>query len=235
MRRVFLAVAGVLAATSLAEAADLSLKAPPAPVAVSNWTAVYIGGYVGGSWANAHFCGFSGGATCNDLSVNGVVGGGYIGFDYELPNRVVVGARLSAPFGSLNSDNNAPLGFGAPGTTVSAKFNWAVMASGTVGYDMGQWMPYVGAGVALASVDATISSPAGLTSTATGQEQIGVNFLAGIKYALTRNWAFGVQYNHIEFERVNYFFTGPLGSAVLGSQAVQLRQDSVVGTVDFRF
>jgi opacity protein-like surface antigen len=237
---MFLVAASLAALTSLAQAADLPYtKAPPAPVAPSNWTAFYIGGFVGGTWGTGNFCGFGGatlGERCSDFKVNGVVGGGYVGFDYELPNRVVIGARLSAPFGSISKTDTAPLGFGPAGTTITAKFNWAALANGTVGYDFGQWMPYVGAGVAVASVDATINPSALFTpSSATGQEQLGVNFLAGAKYAFTRNWALGVQYNHIEFERVVYTFVGPVGAVALGPQPVQIRQDSLVGTVDYRF
>ncbi len=238
MRIMFLAAASLAAVTSFAEAADLPFKAPPQPVAVSNWTAVYIGGYAGGTWANSHFCGFGGstvGEACNNLKISGFVGGGYVGFDYELPNRVVIGARLSAPFGSFSGNDSAALGFGPPGATITAKFNWALLANGTVGYDFGPWMPYVGAGIAIASTSATVSAPLFISSSATGQEQIGLNLLAGLKFAYTRNWAFGVQYNHIEFANTSYTFTGPVGSAVLGPQPVQLRTDSLVGTVEYRF
>jgi opacity protein-like surface antigen len=242
MKLVVLAPLSLLAATSLAMAADLQVKAPPPPP-TSNWTAIYVGGFAGGSWARGNFCGFAAGVgqTCDDFKVSGFVGGGWAGFDYELPNRVVIGARLAAPFGSLNQTNSTPVGFGpggAAGTTITAKFNWAIFATGTVGYDLGQWMPYVGAGIVLASVDATINpppAPTALTSSNSTQSQIGMNFLVGVKYALTRSWALGVQYNHVEFERTSYEFTGATTAAISGNIPVQLTQDSVVGTVDFRF
>jgi outer membrane immunogenic protein len=228
-----LAAAGLMAATSLARAADLPLKAPVMPVVTSNWTGFYIGGFVGGSWADGNFCppiGQTNGASCNDFKVNGVVGGGYVGYDYELPNRIVLGARLTAPFGSISDTQPSPFGFGPPGSMISGKFKWAFLATGTVGYDLGPWMPFVGLGVAVADVDATITTPF-ISSTASGQTQAGLNVLTGVKFAYTRNWAFGVQYNHMEFERENYTFPGLFFSQV----PVRLRQDSVVGTIDYRF
>jgi outer membrane immunogenic protein len=230
---MLLAAAGLVAATSLARAADLPLKAPVMPVVTSNWTGFYIGGFVGGAWANGNFChpiGQTITGPCQDFKVNGVVGGGYVGYDYELPNRIVLGARLSAPFGSISDTQSAPFGFGPAGSTISGKFKWAFLGTGTVGYDLGPWLPFVGLGVAVANLDATFTNPFFITST-TNQTQTGLNILTGFKYAYTRNWAFGIQYNHIEFERVNYNFPGLFFSQV----PVKLSQDSVVGTVDYRF
>ena len=233
MKWMLLAAAGLVAATSVTRAADLPLKAPIMPIVTSNWTGFYIGGFVGGSWADGNFC-FPVGQTvnhgCNDFKVNGVVGGGYVGYDYELPNRIVLGVRATAPFGSISDTQSAPFGFGPAGSTISGKFKWAFLGTGTVGYDLGPWMPFVGLGVAVANVDATFTNPFFITTTA-NQTQTGLNILTGFKYAYTRNWAFGVQYNHIEFERENYTFPGLFFSQV----PVKLRQDSVVGTVDYRF
>jgi outer membrane immunogenic protein len=232
MKTMFMAAAGLMAAVSVAQAAGLPLKAPIAPVDPHNWTAFYIGGFIGGTWADGNFCP-SPGATllgsCNDFKVNGVVGGGYIGADYELPNRIVLGARLSAPVGSITGTQSAPLGFGPPGTTISAKFKYALIGTGTVGYDFGPWMPFIGAGVALANVDATVTTP--FVSGSASQTQTGVNFLTGLKFAYTRNWAFGIQYNHMEFERVTYNFSG----LAVSSFPVRLHEDSLIGTIDYRF
>jgi outer membrane immunogenic protein len=233
MRRMFLAVAGLVATTVLAQAADLPFKAPVAPVVPSNWTGFYIGGYAGGSWADGNFCpgvGQINGAGCNDFKISGFVGGVYVGYDYELPSRIVLGARVTAPVGSVSDTQASPLGFGAPGTTISAKFNWVFLATGTVGYDMGPWMPYIGGGLAVASVDATVTTPFA-SSTDSGQTQTGFNLLTGVKFAYTRNWAFGVQYNHMEFERVNYSFP----AFFISQFPVKIHQDSLVGTVDYRF
>lgn len=232
MRRMFLAAAGLIAATSLAAAADLPLKAPVAPVVMSNWTGLYIGGFIGGSWANGNFCSDPAATVnqgCHDFKVSGVVGGGYIGYDYELPNRIVLGARLSAPFGALSDTQAAPLGFGPPGTTISGKFKWALMGTGTVGYDLGPWMPFIGAGVSVANVDATVTTP--FISGSANQTQTGVNFLTGVKYAYTRHWAFGIQYNHMEFHRETYNFS----NVFLNTIPIRLSEDSLIGTIDYRF
>src|SRR5262245_50010759 len=56
MRFGLLAVAGLLAFTSLASAADMPVKAPPPPpppAPVFSWTGFYIGGHAGGGWGTA--------------------------------------------------------------------------------------------------------------------------------------------------------------------------------------
>jgi outer membrane immunogenic protein len=52
MKRLLAAVAIGAALAAPAMAADIPLKAAPAPVAVFTWTGWYFGGFVGGAWAD---------------------------------------------------------------------------------------------------------------------------------------------------------------------------------------
>ena len=240
MKRLAVAFGLVLAGASAASAADLAVrpytKAPLlSPVPVSNWTGLYIGGFVGGTWAEANGCGFTvAAASCGNFNVSDIVGGGLVGYDYELPNRFVIGARFSAPFGGTSSSTSA-VPFLPATTSLSGKFHWATFLNATVGYDMGQWMPYAGLGVAFANLEIDATTLAGGSSSAQ-ETNTGLNLLAGIKYQYTPNWEIGVQYNHTMFSRQNYFFTGAFaGGPPLGANPIQITQDSVVGIVDYKF
>jgi outer membrane immunogenic protein len=230
MLRAFVVAGFVIGSVSAASAAD-RYKAPyapmPAPMPVSDWTAFYVGGFAGGSRVTETYCSPAG--VCPPhVSGSGFVGGVYIGYDYELPNRFVVGARISAPFGSIAK--NTPAGFpGAPvGAQASATFEWAATVSAIFGYDMGLWMPYLGAGVAFGAQKATFTVPPVTNSDI--QQHTGLNVLAGLKYALSRNWAIGVQYNYMTFGSQTYNF-GP----VIGAGTASMYQNSVVATLDYRF
>jgi outer membrane immunogenic protein len=161
MLRAFVVAGLVLGSVSAASAADRYTAPLPAPMAampVSNWTAFYVGGFAGGSWVTETYCSPAG--VCPPhVTGSGFVGGVYIGYDYELPNRFVVGARISAPFGSIAK--TTPAGFpGAPvGAQASATFQWAATVNAIFGYDMGLWMPYLGAGVAFAAQKGTFTVP----------------------------------------------------------------------------
>jgi outer membrane immunogenic protein len=228
MKKLLVGIAGaVLGMMTAANAADFPVKAGPYTpmVQASNWTGVYIGGFAGGSWVNADYCvAFAG---CNSVDPSGFVGGAYVGYDYELPNRFVIGARVSVPLGSVSESAAVTLPF-IFGDTFDGKMQWAVAANGILGYDMGPWMPYAGVGVIFAKNKVDLTAPIGKFSDE--EMHTGLNVLVGVKYALARNWAVGIQYNHSEFQNATYTFGPGLSAAT-----ISFSQNSLVGTVEYRF
>ena len=159
---------------SPAQAADMPLKAPPmaAPV-MYNWTGFYIGGHIGGAWAdrNGHdrFDGnrcFWDGQVCfdnNDFGRNDgrFIVGGQVGFNYQI-NQWVWGVegQISA---ITSHDHDNPCGFFTWGTGPSAirdhMFNcdnrgdWVATIAARLGVTFGQtgnWLLYVKGGAAFA-------------------------------------------------------------------------------------
>jgi outer membrane immunogenic protein len=103
-RRVGWALASIISITSVgtAMAADMAVKAPPQPAAVTyNWTGFYIGGNVGGAWNDSRddvyptgcfLTGVAcGGGVANNplrsdsvrLSGSGFTGGGQAGYNWQ--------------------------------------------------------------------------------------------------------------------------------------------------------
>src|SRR5215813_9710039 len=68
-------------------AADLPLKAPPAPPPIQpyNWSGFYLGANIGGAWSHSTITDEVTGAS---LSANnsGFIGGGQAGFNYQANN-----------------------------------------------------------------------------------------------------------------------------------------------------
>lgn len=224
MRSLIIIIGAMLGALTSANAADFALKASTPVVPQSNnWTGMYIGGFAGGSWVDGIYSPFGSNIGFHE---SGFIGGLYLGYDYELPNRFVFGARVSAPLGAVSKSSPVPI---IPGDTVSADFQWAAAANLIFGYDMGVWMPFIGVGAIYADNKATFSVPGG--SASDSQMHPGLNVLAGIKYALTRNWAIGAQYNHSIFANESYNFTAP----ALTTGTANFSQDSVVATLEYRF
>src|SRR5262245_43288978 len=96
------------AASGLAFAADMAVKMPvkappPPPAAVYSWTGWYVGGNVGYSWGDAHTdnagiaTSIASGATTlpfagsNTARLNGVIGGGQLGYNYQFAPQWVLG------------------------------------------------------------------------------------------------------------------------------------------------
>jgi opacity protein-like surface antigen len=227
--RGFLIVAGlVVASANAANSADLRARgasySAPLTGSVYNWTGLYVGAFVGGSWADVGIASQFG--TSQSVSTSGAIGGFYAGYDYELPNRFVVGARFSVPLASTSRSTTITAAFGPPAPG-SGEFRWAAALNSIVGYDMGPWMPYVGAGVAFLDNKMTLTEVATESDT---QLHTGLNLLVGIKYMIARGWAVGMQYNHTEFSGQTYAFPRNTGNAM-----VKVSQDSFVGTLDYRF
>src|SRR5262245_16635734 len=126
MRKLFLLGLTTFAAVMLAsaaQAADMPLKAPPPPAPVMyNWTGFYIGGHIGGAWAdrdNNHrfdgdrclWGGAAWGEVCFQDQRNGrndgnFIGGGQIGFNYQVGQYVWgVEGQISAVANNNNDDD----------------------------------------------------------------------------------------------------------------------------------
>src|SRR6185437_8635557 len=101
----FIATGALIAAPAMAADLRMPLKAPIAP-SVFSWTGFYIGGNVGGSWAHVPE-NFSIPslllAVSNNATSTSLIGGGQIGFNYQI-NHFVLGAE--ADFDWRNNSNN---------------------------------------------------------------------------------------------------------------------------------
>jgi outer membrane immunogenic protein len=226
-----LIVAGLfLSSVAAAHAADLAAaKMPyaPAPVSIPNWTGIYLGGFAGGSWVDGTFSGNGGFPPSQSFKESGFIGGIYLGYDYELANKFIFGGRLSVPLGSVNTTST--ITSLAP-DTVAPKMQWATMADLIFGYDMGQWEPYLGVGAIFVENKVTLAV-AGNPTESNSELHPGLDVVAGVKYALTRNWAVGIQYNHDVIAQETYTFGPTFTASGQGSASVNM----LSGTVEYRF
>jgi len=114
MKRLLVAAAGLMAigAVQSANAADLAPPFPAkAPVPLWNWTGIYVGGNFGFATDNFSFSGTTpahGAVPTTTFSgskfTNGVVGGGQVGGNWQLPAwPVVVGVEADIDATSLKS------------------------------------------------------------------------------------------------------------------------------------
>jgi outer membrane immunogenic protein len=177
MRKLHLLGLGTFAAMMLggaAQAADMPVKAPPPPPPVMyNWTGFYIGGHVGGAWAdrNGHDR-FDGTTNCVDFDAivcfddhdfgrnrGRLIAGGQVGFNYQV-NQWVWGVegQISAVFN--DNDNNDDCGFATMGDFPRESMfrcrnrgDWIATIAARLGVTFGQtgnWLLYVKGGGAFA-------------------------------------------------------------------------------------
>jgi high affinity Mn2+ porin len=155
-----------------AAAADLPVKVPPAPPAPAayDWTGFYVGTHLGDAGGSSHWTGTStlvaappvSGSLDLFQSFDAFKGtGSYFeglqaGYNYMLPNRIVVGAEADASFPSLQNVAGISIGgsstFFSPAIGGLESFSETALAFGTVrariGYAPGNWLFYATGGFA---------------------------------------------------------------------------------------
>ncbi len=151
-----LTTAAVVLSVSGAHAADFgNLKDTPFAVATINWTGVYGGvtaGYGAGS-SSAYLCrGTNHPWTSNDPS--GAVGGGTLGYNYQLNPQWVLGVEGDLSAGDMGGTNMLNIWDGHHWAT---GWDGLLTVRGRVGYSLGKTLLYGTAGFAALHSDETIA------------------------------------------------------------------------------
>jgi outer membrane immunogenic protein len=226
--------ASMLAATS-AFAADLPAKvytkAPPPVVAVYDWTGFYIGGNIGYSWGRSSDTStLTNGAgtvlftSADKTNLNGVVGGGQIGYNWQMQNWLwgleadiqgtdEKGSRaFTCPIGTCTPSTlfGVIAVFVAPGPAVPLALNQKIDWFGTVRGRVGilvdpKVLLYATGGLAYGEVKSseTIGAFTGFSSTNT---KAGYTVGAGIEGAIGGNWTAKLEYLYVDLGRMSGSF-----------------------------
>jgi outer membrane immunogenic protein len=222
-----LALAGAVGAATVASAADLQRAAPvytkaPPPVEIFNWTGFYIGANIGYSAGRSNINGF--GST----DLNGVVGGGQIGYNWQaMGSPWVFGVEVDGQ--GTGQDNSASATFGGVTATLTESLPWFMTARGRIGYAFApMFMIYATGGAAV--VDHKFQLVATGLGTVTSEDtRLGWTAGAGIEGALNRNWSWKVEYLHLD--------TGRFNTNALGVLPISLRVTDEIGRfgINYRF
>ena len=168
------------------------------PPPIFTWSGFYIGGNIGGAWANSSL---SDQATTLTYSTNhsGFIGGGQLGYNYQWPgSNWVIGAEWTFDWGGGDKTSNVvtgPLGQQFQASANSA--SWLTTLTGRLGYAADRWLVYGKGGWAWLESSARITNlTTGASATAdhTSNGWVGG---AGVEYAWTQNWTTKLEYNYI--------------------------------------
>lgn len=167
MKKISLAFAALsMMFAGTASAADMAVKTRPAPMPapVFSWTGFYVGGFLGGAWAQGDSvitdpCGPVGVVVCGAVGTYNVVppvpvglsssfiGGGTIGYNWQV-NSIVLGVEAEGGYMRLSGSRIMnPLGFGD--TLASSKVgDWYAVFAGRAGIAVDRALFYVKGGAA---------------------------------------------------------------------------------------
>jgi outer membrane immunogenic protein len=177
----------------------------PAAIPVTNWTGLYLGVNVGGTWMNneASYSQLDG-AFSTHLGDSGVSGGGQIGYNWQI-GTLVLGAEADiAARGLSNSATVFPfVGDTMDAVTLSDKENWVGTLRPRIGYAAGNWLIYVTGGFAYGGVthsmfENRVTAPGVNRLLRDSLTVAGWTVGGGIEWALTPHWSFGVEYLYVD-------------------------------------
>ncbi|MGC1178376.1 MAG: carbohydrate porin [Methyloceanibacter sp.] len=193
----------------------------PVPSAY-DWTGFYVGGHLGYAWGSSNFTapGISGSLNLSQpvdtfYETGSFFEGLQAGYDYMLPNRIVIGAEADASFPSF--PNLAGISIGGTSTftspTIGAEsYSETVRSSGTVrgriGYAPGNWLFYATGGFAWTYDQLSLTQ---LASGATGSPflwRLGWAAGAGVEVPVAPHWTGRLEYLFTDYGISGVTFLG---------------------------
>jgi outer membrane immunogenic protein len=181
-----------------------------------SWTGCYLGGHLGGGWAQKEITdpvqlvqdSFLGaGSTVGVTRVNsvpsGVVIGGQIGCDYQVASNWVVGIEGAASGSTMKGSTSVLLPLGNPGDTaqVSARTDFLPSVTARLGYAFDHMLFYAKGGAAWAGDKYTVTGI--FAGTGFGFEGLdtrtGWITGAGVDWAFARHWSARLEYDYYQF------------------------------------
>ncbi|WBL80685.1 outer membrane beta-barrel protein [Bradyrhizobium xenonodulans] len=283
MRIAAIAGSALLFGVVAANAADIAVKARPMPVAaqVFSWTGFYVGANVGGAWSPSSGSSDFGpvipaflvlppvaaiptlvpgglGTLAGDGGRSGVIGGGQIGYNWQVNQFVLgveadaVGSGLKGGSASASRTSGAPLFAPAVTQTVTVDFgqiDWMATFRGRAGVTVDRALFYVTGGAAVAEIGGStttvvhspgIAVPAGTFTATNGGSTTrwGWTVGGGIEWAFNPNWSLAGEYRYTDFGSRSVAFTIPDGLGgvfATGTSSSHLTVQQATVRVNYRF
>lgn len=251
MKRLLLANLAALAATVAgpALAADMAVKAPAPFVERFTRSSCYLGGHIGGAFAQKDITdpvqlvqdsflgvGTTTGVTTVNPAPTGAVIGGQIGCDYEFPSSFVIGIEGTASGSTMRGSKTTvlPLGFPGDAALVQANTDFLASVTGRVGYAFDNVLLYARGGAALAGDKFEVSGAfTGLPYDFRGLDnRFGWIVGGGVDWAFTQHWSANVEYDYYQFGHSNVLMTDGINGF---SGLVDVKQNVQVVKVGFNF
>lgn len=212
---VLLGSAAVAAISLPAFAADLlpTTKGPPPPplVAPFSWTGFYAGVQGGYGWGSEHdnFDPVAG-IPADHFNTSGAIGGGHVGYNYQLPNSFVIGAEAEFDASGMSGGKSAS-GLGPEGVAVSSlsmRNSWQGFALAKAGVAFDRLLIYGTGGLAVADDKQSFfyNDPSFSFAASGSQTNVLWGWAVGIggEYAFSEHWSAGLEVRYADFGKASY-------------------------------
>jgi outer membrane immunogenic protein len=199
---------GVVAAPAFAADLGTPEPLPTPPVAeaapANNWTGFYLGALLGYTWGKAN----TSGAGVGDVDTDGIDGGGYVGYNYQLNNNFVIGAEADLLASASDGDKD--------GLEVDQGINGSLRAR--AGFALDRFLFYGTGGVALTDLKIDAAGAGDASNTLWGWT-IG----AGTEAMITPNITARIEYRYTDYQDKDFDLGGGAGSVDSGFSTNSVR------------
>ncbi len=191
MKRLLLSSAALLGLAGTALAADLPEPAitevtPEVYGAtVFNWTGPYVGATVGYGFGSADT---RTGGRSRDIDLDGVLGGIYAGYNFQVHPNFLIGAEADFVFTGQSGDGRIA------GSRISQDNTWMSTIRARVGGTFDRFLIYGTGGVAFADLETKVRGTGSKT-----ENKVGWTIGAGIETAFTDNIVGRLEYQYVDF------------------------------------
>jgi len=193
-RVVFLAAMAAFGFVGSANAADMPVKAPMAPVvAPYNWTGLYLGVQGGYAWGSSvQFFTNLGGGSIDRFDINGWVAGGTLGYNWQIQQFVLgIEADYSGSHINGSGPSTATYNCGAICATTVTSFG---TLRGRLGFTWSNILIYGTGGLAFASIESNLNNGT-VTNWRTGWAAG-----AGVEYGFAPHWSAKLEWIYMAFD-----------------------------------
>jgi outer membrane protein OmpA-like peptidoglycan-associated protein len=183
-----------------------------------------------------------------------VIGGGQVGYNWQLYDNFVLGVEGDINGGGLSTTTSVPaggVGGIAGGSNFKASSDFNASIRGRVGYAWNQWLFYGTGGLAFADTNLKANFAGGTAPDGTAvpgsrvsqsTTLMGPTYGGGIEYAMAPNISVGAEYRYTDYGHANFNLgnvaTTGAGGAVAtapASESVGLRDNTVMLKVNYHF
>jgi outer membrane immunogenic protein len=212
------ALAGILASSDCARAAELALP-PSVPPALYTWTGLYIGGNAAYDGADLNET-VSGGGGTTSANIPGFLAGAQIGGNYQF-GPIVLGAEADFDGSTVSKSITGPVISG------TEQMPWVATFRGRLGVAFDRFLVYGTAGATAIDLRSTINAgAAGSASTDVTHDAWTAG--GGVEYAFTDSLSARLEYLYLDTGNINVAYISPL--AVSG----RVQEDIVRAGLNFR-
>jgi outer membrane immunogenic protein len=200
MRQLVLGVAGAIALSASANAADIYVPPVSGPVSykdeipVATWTGFYIGVQGGGAWGNSVQTFNAGGTTGSTarFDISGGEGGGTLGYNWQM-RQWVFGVETDYSGSDIEGSTGSTLTYGCGSRCATNVTSFGTLR-GRVGYAWDNVLVYGTGGLAYGDIKSSLNG--GTVS----NWQDGWTAGVGAEYKFTPNWSAKLEWIHVEFD-----------------------------------